>query len=64
MPSSVIQDWRYDPAERRLRIRFQTGRRYAYLAVPPEIARGLAAASSKGEFFNEAIRDHFAFERE
>jgi lysyl-tRNA synthetase class 2 len=63
MPSSVIHHFAYDPAARRLTITFQTGRRYVYRAVPPDIPAGLAQAASQGEYFNARIRDHFACER-
>lgn len=63
MPSSVIRAFAYDPAERRLAIRFVSGWRYAYAEVPPEVAQGLRDASSKGEYFNTLIRDHYPFER-
>ncbi len=61
MPSSVIQGWDYDADARRLTIRFTSGRRYRYAAVPAAIARGLARAVSKGRYFNHRIRGRFAF---
>ncbi len=63
MPSSVIRAFDYDPAARRLTVTFVTGRRYAYLGVPEDVARDLRQAFSKGEYFNTAIRDHYPFER-
>jgi len=63
MPSSVIRAFDYDPQARRLGVTFVTGRRYAYLDVPQQVADALRAAFSKGEYFNHAIRDHFRFER-
>jgi len=44
-------------------VTFVTGRRYAYLGVPEEIAHDLRTAPSKGEYFNAAIRDRYPFER-
>lgn len=64
MPSSVIRSFRYDEEDRRLDVRFVSGRLYHYRGVPPEVARRMRAASSKGAFFNRAIRDHYPFERE
>jgi hypothetical protein len=61
MPSSVIRNWRYDQAERRLDILFVSGRRYSYHQVPPSIAAEMQAAPSKGSYFNRHIRDHFPF---
>ena len=63
MPSSVIRAFDYDAARRRLAIAFVSGDVYVYLDVPPETARGLADAPSKGVFFVEQMRDRFAFER-
>ena len=62
MPSSVIRDFAYDPADGRLAILFTTGRRYAYLGVPPSIVAGLEGAASRGRYFNARIRDAFPHE--
>ncbi|MET0248084.1 MAG: KTSC domain-containing protein [Sphingomonas sp.] len=63
MPSSVIRDWSYDERDRALDIRFVNGRRYRYLEVPERLAAGMRAADSKGIYFNDHIRDRFAFTR-
>ena len=63
MPSSVIRDFRYDPAERRLDILFVTGRRYSYHDVPGEVAQAMRRALSTGEYFNGHIRDRYHFTR-
>lgn len=63
MPSSVIRAFDYDPAAHRLAVTFVTGRRYAYLGVPADVATEFGTAFSKGEYFNAAIRDRFTFER-
>jgi hypothetical protein len=64
MPSSVIRYYRYDPEQRRLELQFVSGRRYRYHYVPEETYRGMRQAFSKGEFFNENIRDQYRFTRE
>jgi len=64
MPSSVIRSYHYDPAQRRLDLIFVSGRRYRYHDVPEETWRGMRQAFSKGEFFNEHIRDQYRFTRE
>jgi hypothetical protein len=64
MPSSVIRYYRYDPEQRRLELQFVSGRRYRYHDVPEETYRGMRQAFSKGEFFNENIRDQYRFTRE
>lgn len=62
MPSTVIRDFAYDPTARILEVRFVTGRRYRYRAVPEGIANGFRGAFSKGRYFNACIRDRFACE--
>ena len=59
--SSQIAAIGYDPAARRLVVRFRgSGRRleavYSYDGVPAEIAAGLVAAASPGIYFNRHIR--------
>jgi hypothetical protein len=63
MPSSVIRDHRYEPADRRLDILFVSGRLYSYHDVPPEVGLGMARAFAKGEYFNRHIRDRYRFTR-
>jgi hypothetical protein len=63
MPSSVIRHFRYRPEQKALDITFVSGRQYRYLRVPQRIYEDLRASSSKGEYFNRHIREHFAFER-
>jgi hypothetical protein len=64
MPSSVIRAFQYDPSERRLDVRFVSGRRYSYYDVPQEIFDQMSRSPSEGEFFNahtgERIRDKVA----
>ena len=64
MTSSVIRAYRYHPETKRLEIDFVSGRRYAYLDVPAQVAEALRMASSKGEYFNARVRDRFRSERE
>jgi len=59
MPSSVIRSFSYDQPSRRLTIHFVSGRLYAYDDVPAGIAERLAAAPSRGSFFNAEVRDRF-----
>ena len=63
MPSTAIRFFRYAPETRDLDVLFTTGRRYVYRDVPEETYDAMKEASSKGEFFNLHIRDHFTFER-
>jgi hypothetical protein len=59
MPSTVIFDRHYDAATSRLTITFVTGRIYVYEGVPAAVAAEFDAASSKGQYFNAHIRDHY-----
>jgi hypothetical protein len=59
--SSVIRFFRYDPRERALHITFTSGKAYTYLDVPPKVYDDFLKADSKGEFFNEEIRDQYSF---
>ena len=61
MPSSVIRSYRYDPIEQQLDLVFVSGRRYRYHEVPEETFDAMRRAFSKGEFFNDYIRDQFRF---
>ena len=64
MPSSVIRRYRYDEARHRLDITFVSGEDYSYFEVPGSIVSGLAAARSKGRYFQRHIRDRFAYRRD
>ncbi len=63
MPSTVVRHFRYQPVEQALDITFVNGRSYRYLRVPPKVYEDMRRSFSKGEYFNQHIRDHFAFER-
>jgi hypothetical protein len=63
MPSTVIRRFTYHPALAALDVEFVTGRVYRYRDVPEDVAHRLAAARSKGGWFNRAIRDRFGFVR-
>lgn len=63
MPSSVIRTFRYDPVEEQLDIIFVSGRRYRYHRVPEHTYEEMRRAFSKGEFFNERIRDQYRHTR-
>jgi hypothetical protein len=63
VPSSVIQSFVYDKEERRLVVRFVSGKVYTYNDVPADVVGGFTAAASKGTYFNDVIRDRFPFAR-
>lgn len=64
MPSSVIRRYSYDEANHRLDITFVSGEDYSYFGVPGAVASGLSSARSKGRYFQQHIRDRFAYRRE
>ena len=61
MPSTVIDDYDYDPAARELEVLFTTGRRYVYRDVPQAVVDEFNSAFSKGRYFNAHIRDAYDF---
>lgn len=54
--SSLITKGHYDPASQVLTVEFTSGKTYAYAGVTPEVWAEMAAAESKGKFFNARIR--------
>jgi hypothetical protein len=61
MPSSVIRDFRYDAETQQLFITFVSGNEYVYDRVPPHVYEELLLAESKGECFNQVIRDQYPY---
>ena len=59
MASSLIDGAWYLPERRELDLLLVGGRRYRYSQVPPDVAQGFVAASSKGGFYNREIRNRF-----
>lgn len=58
MPSSVIRRFVYCSDNQQLWVEFNSGRRYVYSDVPPEVADAFRAAFAKGVYFNTRIRDN------
>jgi hypothetical protein len=59
--SSVIRSVEYDEQSRELDVTFVSGRTYRYKDVPLEVYVDFLDAASKGQFFNEHIKDAFSF---
>ena len=59
--SSMMTRANYDDSTSELDITFISGKTYRYFEVPPAIYDGLLDSESKGEYFNENIKDAFAY---
>jgi hypothetical protein len=53
----------YDANEQSLIIEFKHGGRYEYYDVPEDVFKKMVAARSKGQFFQDSIRDDYEFSR-
>lgn len=61
--STLLAAFVYEPRMQTLEVRFRSGSVYRYLCVPPEVVEQLRSSSSKGRFFNNAIRGRYPFRR-
>ena len=59
--STALATVGYDEARELLRVEFCGRAIYHYLGVPAALRQGLWGASSKGRYFNQAIRGRFPF---
>jgi len=53
----------YDDSQKLLQLEFRSQAVYRYAGVPGCVYEELMAAPSKGRYFNEAIRGHYAHSR-
>ena len=60
--SSALATIAYDASRKLLRLEFRDRSVYSYLGVPAEVYQALLSSSSKGQFFNRAIRGQFPHE--
>ena len=61
--SSTLAAIGYDDACGILQLEFRSSAVYCYCGVPGSVHEELLAASSKGRYFNKAIRGHFPHSR-
>jgi hypothetical protein len=61
--SRALDRVEYDAHSRTLFVRFTSGEWYAYLEVAPQTYARLAAARSKGRFFQDTVRDRYAYQK-
>ncbi|MBW4665075.1 MAG: lysine--tRNA ligase [Chroococcus sp. CMT-3BRIN-NPC107] len=61
--SSFVKEHNYNVATQILTIKFNNGSIYKYQDVPASIAQGLETATSAGQYFNEFVKDKYAFDQ-
>jgi len=61
--SSNITELDYDSTTQELLVVFRGGSVYRYTGVPRSIVDGIISAVSPGKFFNEAVKNSYAFKR-
>ncbi|KZX11337.1 hypothetical protein MBORA_15820 [Methanobrevibacter oralis] len=59
--SSNLESVGYDPSTETLRIKFLKSGLYEYYNVPQDVYDGLMAASSKGKYFHNNIKDKYPY---
>jgi hypothetical protein len=59
--SSAIARIEYDELSRELQVTFVGGRTYTYYDVPRDVYVGFVNAPSKGQYFNDRIKDRYRF---
>ena len=62
LDSSLLARMRYSP-HATLDLQLRNGAIYRYFTVPRHVAEGLAAAASKGTYFNRHIKGRFPYHR-
>ena len=63
MPSSVIAHTHYNADSQVLTVVFVAGTVYEYVGVPQPAYEAMKAAPSKGVYFNEEIKPHYAYRK-
>jgi KTSC domain-containing protein len=59
--SSMIRRIEYEEPTRELDITFTSGKTYTYSNVPKSVYERFLRAPSKGQFFNDYIKDQYSF---
>ena len=63
LQSSNLAAYRYNEGEKKLEVKFTSGRVYSYANVPKDIVDGLSTAGSPGKYFNAEIKHAFSTEQ-
>lgn len=61
--SSTLASVGYDESSDLLQLEFRSRALYRYFAVPAAVHQALLAATSKGRYFNQAVRGQYRFVR-
>ena len=61
--STTLATLAYDDAHEILQLEFRSRAIYRYFGVPAPVYEALLAATSKGKYFNRAIRENFPYSR-
>ncbi len=61
--SSSVSSIGYSAEAKALEVEFRSGAVYRYFGVPGSVYADFLAASSKGKFFNGAVRNRFGYAR-
>lgn len=59
--STALATVAYDEARELLQVEFFSGSVYRYFGVPAAVYRALLDATSKGNYFNQTIRERFPY---
>lgn len=63
MPSTVIKQFSYDAATKKLLVVFVSGLVYEYENIPEEVYNSMKVSGAKGIFFNQNIRNKYEFRK-
>jgi len=61
--SSAIAAVTYDERRQYFDVELKNGRTYRYFGVPPQAYEEFMAAASKGQYYNDEIRDDYEYIR-
>ena len=62
--STNIASIGYDPASQQMQVKFHSGATYNYFGVHPSVNDALMSAKSKGQFFDQQIKNRYRSQKE
>ena len=63
MPSTAIEDIKYDEAKRELHVTYVGGATYTYYGVPKQVHAAFQEARSKGQYVNQFVKNRYDFRK-